>query len=155
MSKPLDPTDRKIVNALIADGRQTINELSERVGLTPSPCWQRVRRLEREGYITGYTARVEFRLLGYTDIVLIDVSLNRHDEDVLETFGAAAASMPEVMGVHLTTGEFDFLIKVAVEGAQGLEDFLFRKLYKIEGIRNTRTSFIIRSLKDTHAPYPV
>lgn len=155
MSKPIDSTDRKILNALIADGRQTTNELSDRVGLTPSPCWQRVRRLEREGYITGYSALVDFRQLGYTDIVLIDVSLNSHDEDALGDFGARVAAMPEVTAVHLTTGEFDFLIKVAVSGAQGLEDFLFRKLYRIEGIRNTRTSFVIRSLKDTHTPYPV
>ncbi|MDJ1159954.1 Lrp/AsnC family transcriptional regulator [Chelatococcus sp. SYSU_G07232] len=154
MTRPLDQIDKRILNALVAEGRQTTNELSERVGLSPSPCWQRVRRLENEGYIQGYSALVDFRRLGYTDIVLIDIRLNSHDDDVLEKFGASIASLPEVMDVHLTTGEFDYFIKVAVKGAQGLEDFLFRKLYKIDGIRNTRTSFVIRSLKDTHAPYP-
>ncbi|KQZ15145.1 MULTISPECIES: Lrp/AsnC family transcriptional regulator [unclassified Mesorhizobium] len=155
MSKPIDATDRKILNALIADGRQTTNDLSQRVGLTPSPCWQRVRRLEREGYIKGYTTLVDFQQLGYTDTVLIDVTLNRHDEDVLRKFGTLVAALPEVMDVSLTTGEFDYFIKVAVKGAEGLEDFLFRKLYKIGGIQNTRTSFVIRSLKDMHAPSPL
>lgn len=154
MVKPLDQTDRKILNALLDDGRLTNNQLSEKVGLSPSPCWQRVRRLEKDGYIQGYTAVLDQTLLGASETVIIEVTLDRHDDDVLESLGQTMIEMPEVLEVYLTTGEYDYFIKVAVDGTAGYEEFLRKKLYRIPGIRHSRSSFALRCLKRSLSVVP-
>jgi Lrp/AsnC family leucine-responsive transcriptional regulator len=154
MPKPLDQIDRKILKSLLADARLTNNELGEKVGLSPSPCWQRVRRLQSDGYIQGYAAILDQALLGLTETVIIEVMLDRHDDKILENFGQAMAGIPEVLEVYLTTGEFDYFIIVAVDGTAGYEEFLRKKLYKIPGIRHSRSSFTLRCLKRTHSVVP-
>ena len=150
----LDSIDQRILSTLLADGRISNAALAERVGLSPSPCWQRVRRLEETGYIQGYAALLNQDLLGAPEIVMIDVILDHHDDDMLEEFGRAMLRMPEVLEVHLTTGEYDYLLKVAVKGTKGYEAFLREKLYRVKGIRPTRSSFVLRSLKDVQAFVP-
>jgi len=150
----LDSIDQRILSTRLADGRLSNAALAERVGLSPSPCWQRVRRLEETGYIQGYAALLNQDLLGAPEIVMIDVILDHHDDDMLEEFGRAMLRMPEVLEVHLTTGEYDYLLKVAVKGTKGYEAFLREKLYRVKGIRHTRSSFVLRSLKDVQAFVP-
>ena len=145
----LDSLDRRILHELSRDGRLSNSQLAEKVGLSPSPCWQRTRRLEGEGYITGYRAILSQEKLGMPETVLIEVTLDRHDDLVLETFGAAMAEMPEVLEVYLVSGEYDYLIKVAVAGTRGYEEFLRRRLYKVPGIRQSRSSFALRCLKQS------
>lgn len=147
MSRVLDRIDRKIMAALTDDGRLTNTQLAERVGLSAAPCWQRVRRLETEGYISGYAAILDQRMLGVRETVLLEVTLERHDDEAVANFGRAMAALPEVLEVYLTTGEYDYFIKVAVEGTQGYADFLAKKLYKIPGVRHSRSSFTLGCLK--------
>lgn len=154
MVKPIDRIDRKIMAALMEDGRLTNSQLAERVGLSAAPCWQRVKRLEREGYISGYTAILDQRLLGVKETVLLEVTLDRHDDEAVENFGRAMAAMPEVLEVYLTTGEYDYFIKVAVEGTQGYADFLGKKLYRIPGVRHSRSSFTLGCLKKSSSVSP-
>ena len=156
MTEPprLDRVDHRILRELVADGRMTNAQLSSKVGLSPSPCWQRVRRLESLGVITGYRAILDQAKLGAPEVVMIEVILNRHDDEVLETFGRAMQAMPEVLEVWLTTGEYDYLIKVAVEGTRGYERFLREKLYRVPGIQHSRSSFVLRSLKSVQAYLP-
>ena len=85
---------------------------------------------------------------------MIEVILERHDDETLETFGCQMLKMPEVLQVHLTTGEYDYLIKVAVDGTRGYEEFLRKKLYRVPGIRHSRSSFVLRTLKDVQAYLP-
>lgn len=153
-AQALDHIDRKILRALSEEGRLSNAALGERVGLSASPCWQRVKRLEEQGFILGYSAILNQEHLGAPEIVMIEVILERHDDDVLEEFGRAMERMPEVLEVHLTTGEYDYLIKVAVQGTKGYETFLREKLYRVRGIRHTRSSFVLRSLKDVQAFIP-
>lgn len=150
----LDRTDKKILAALLENGRLSNSALAEKVALTPSPCWQRVKRLESEGYIRGYTAILDQALLGLSEIVIIEVTLDRHDDAILEKFGQAMSELPEVLEVYLTTGEYDYLIKVAVNGTAGYERFLRNKLYKVPGIRHSRSSFTLRCLKHSYAVPP-
>ncbi|WP_246710258.1 Lrp/AsnC family transcriptional regulator [Martelella soudanensis] len=152
--KPLDAIDRKILRLLLEDARLSNTQIAERVGLSPSPCWQRIRRLESDGYITGYIAILDQALLGAAETVIIEITLDRHDDDVLEKFGRAMASMPEVLEVYLTTGEYDYLLKVAVDGTAGYEEFLRTRLYKVPGIRHSRSSFTLRCLKRMHSVIP-
>lgn len=152
MLSALDSIDRRILRELSKDGRITNAQLAERVGLSSSPCWQRTRRLEEEGYILGYTVLLDRDLLGVPETVLIEVSMDRHDEKILENFGRQMAELPEVTEVWLVTGEYDYMIKVAVNGTRGYEEFLLKKLHKVPGIRNSRSSFALRCLKQSGVP---
>ena len=154
MAKPLDRIDVKILKAMQENARLTNAELADKVGLSPSPCWQRVKRLESEGYIKGYSALLDQELMGKPETVIVEITLEKHDEDILDGFGKAMAAMPEVLEVYLTTGEYDYLIKVAVDGTAGYEEFLRNKLYKLRGIRHSRSSFTIRCLKRVQSVIP-
>ena len=154
MSYQLDSTDRRILKELIRDGSISNTQLAERVGLSPSPCWQRVRRMEDVGFIRGYTVILDRELMGVPETVLIEVTLDRHDDTVLETFGRQMAEMPEVMEVWLVTGEYDYLIKVAVNGTRGYEEFLRKRLYAVPGIRHSRSCFALRCIKQGGIPVP-
>ncbi|TDR93040.1 Lrp/AsnC family transcriptional regulator [Enterovirga rhinocerotis] len=145
--RSLDAIDRRILNELRRDGRLTAAELGHRVGLSSSPCWARVKRLEESGIIEGYAALVNQTKVGLPDTILIEVSLMHHDEDLLSRFGEALAGMPEVLEAYLVTGDYDYLIKVAVDGTSGYERFLRERLYRIPGIRQSRSLFALRCLK--------
>ncbi len=144
---PLDAIDQRILSALRGNARLTVNELAAQVGLSPSPCWTRVKRLEQSGVIQGYVAVLDHRALGLPNTVFVQVTLDRHDEKVLERFGEALARIPEVLEAHLVTGDYDYLIKVAVAGTDHYERFLREALYRIEGIRHSRSTFALRALK--------
>lgn len=152
--RDLDEIDRRILRELSRDGRLSNSQLADKVGLSASPCWQRTRRLENEGYISGYSAILNREMLGAGETVLIDVTLERHDDAVLEAFGRAMAEMPEVIEVWLVTGEYDYIIKVAVNGTRGYEEFLRRRLYRVPGIRHSRSSFALRCIKQGGVPIP-
>jgi Lrp/AsnC family leucine-responsive transcriptional regulator len=144
---PLDAIDRRILRTLFQDGRISNADLAARVGLSPSPCWKRVRALEARGFITGYGARLSREALGFPETVIINVTLESHNEDTLARFGAVLADIPEVMEAYLVTGDYDYLIRVAVAGTRHYESFLRETLYKIPGIRHSRSSFVLRELK--------
>ncbi|HJV02822.1 MAG TPA: Lrp/AsnC family transcriptional regulator [Burkholderiaceae bacterium] len=150
----LDEIDRRILRELRLDGRLSNTKLAEKVGLSTTPCWNRVRALEEHGVIEGYTALLSQQSLGYPDTVIIEVTLDRHDDEIFEKFGQALADLPEVMEAYLLTGEYDYLIKVAVAGTAGYEEFLRRKLYKLPGLRHSRSTFVLRCLKRSYSVVP-
>ncbi|AOY00227.1 Lrp/AsnC family transcriptional regulator [Jeongeupia sp. USM3] len=147
----LDEIDRKILRLLVNDGRLSNQKLAEQVNLSSTPCWNRVKALEEAGVISNYTAILDQRALGLPDIVIIEVTLERHDDEIFNRFGEALAQLPEVMEAYLVTGAYDYLIKVAVAGTEGYECFLRQKLYKLPGIRHSRSTFALRCLKRTHS----
>jgi Lrp/AsnC family leucine-responsive transcriptional regulator len=151
----LDLVDRKILSALRADGRLTMSELAAKVGLSQSPCWTRVKRLEASGAIEGYVALLDHKSIGVPNIVFVEVTLDRHDEKALEQFGAALARIPEVIEAYLVTGDYDYLVKVAVAGTEHYERFLRESLYRIAGIRHSRSTFALRALKRGISPDPM
>ncbi|MET3616352.1 Lrp/AsnC family leucine-responsive transcriptional regulator [Rhizobium aquaticum] len=153
--RPLDSMDRKILSALRVDGRLTIAELAAKVGLSSSPCWTRVKRLETSGVIAGYVALLDHRAMGLPNTVFVEVTLNQHDDKVLEAFGEALLRIPEVVEAHLVTGDYDYLIKLAVSGTEHYERFLREKLYKIPGIQHSRTTFGLRALKQSSSVDPL
>jgi Lrp/AsnC family transcriptional regulator, leucine-responsive regulatory protein len=150
----LDAIDRRILRELRNDGRLSNAKLAERVGLSPTPCWNRVRALEKSGVIKGYTALLNSKALGFPDVVIIEVTLDKHDERTLERFGQALADLPEVTEAFLVSGEYDYLIKVSVAGTEGYEDFLRRKLYRLPGFGNSRSMFSLRCLKRSASVEP-
>ena len=145
----LDEIDRKILRTLSRDGRISNQKLAETVNLSPTPCWHRVRALEESGHISGYVAVLDQRTLGLPDTVIIEVTVDRHDDEIFQRFSDALAELPEVMEAYLLSGEYDYLIKVAVSGTEGYERFLRQKLYKLPGVTHTRSTFTLRCLKRT------
>ncbi|SPU49337.1 Lrp/AsnC family transcriptional regulator [Bordetella trematum] len=149
MSVKLDETDLKILRELRQDGRLSNIRLAERVGLSPTPCWNRVRALEEAGVIEGYAALLSQKALGLPDTVLIEVTLEHHDEATLQRFGEEIIALPEVVEALLVTGEYDYLIKVAVSGTEGYEQFLRKRLYRLPGLRHSRSTFVLKRLKQS------
>jgi Lrp/AsnC family leucine-responsive transcriptional regulator len=150
----MDAIDRRILRALARKGRLTNAELAEEVGLSPSPCWTRVKRLEQAGTIRGYAAILDQAALGLPDTVFIEIMMDRHDEDSLRRFEEAVEAVPEIRECHLITGEYDYMIKAAVGRTIGYERLLRDRLYRLPGVRHTRTSFALRCLKQELSPVP-
>jgi Lrp/AsnC family transcriptional regulator, leucine-responsive regulatory protein len=142
----VDAIDKKILRALSRRGRLTNAELAEEVGLSPSPCWT--------GVIKGYAALLDQAALGLPDTVFIEVMMERHDEEQLRRFEAAVKEIPEILECHLVTGEYDYVVKAAVGGTMGYERLLRDRLYRLPGVRHTRTSFALRCLKRELSPVP-
>ena len=150
----MDAIDRRILRALHRNARLTNAELAEEVGLSPSPCWTRVKRLEQAGVIKGYVAILDQAKLGLPDTVIIEVMMERHDDEQLRRFEQAVMDMPEVIEAWLVTGEYDYIIKAAVGGTAGYERLLRQNIYRLPGVRPTRTCFALRCLKQSWPPAP-
>ena len=148
----LDKFDISILEALQKDARLSLQDLGKSVGLTASPCWTRVKRLEDAGVIEGYTVRLSPEKLGLPETVILHVSLDSHSDEALFEFGRALEDIPEVLEAFLVSGDYDYYIRVAVEDTRGYERFLREKLYKIPGIRNSKSSFVLRRLKQSQLP---
>ena len=148
----LDKFDISILEALQKDARLSLQDLGKIVGLTASPCWTRVKRLEDAGIIEGYTVRLSPEKLGLPETVILHVSLDSHSDEALFEFGRALESIPEVLEAFLVSGDYDYYIRVAVEDTRSYERFLREKLYKIPGIRNSKSSFVLRRLKQSQLP---
>ncbi|MEH6651000.1 MAG: Lrp/AsnC family transcriptional regulator [Motiliproteus sp.] len=153
-NESIDAIDRSILRTLVAEGKIKNKDLAERVALSASPCWQRVRRLEEEGYITGYSAILDPERLGAPDTVFVEIQMDKHDAHHPEELGAALAALDEVLEIHLTTGSYDYILKVAVYGTKGFEEFIRGKLSKISGIRHSRSSFALKCLKRAQVHIP-
>jgi Lrp/AsnC family leucine-responsive transcriptional regulator len=150
----LDAADRRILAALRADGRLSNARLAELVGLSPTPVWNRVRRLEEQGVITGYTADIDQKALGLADTVFIEITLDRHDLGLVQDFGEKLARIGNVLEVFMVSGDYDYLARVAVDGTAGYERFLRESLYRLPGVRNCRSVFTLRTLKRGSSPDP-
>jgi Lrp/AsnC family transcriptional regulator, leucine-responsive regulatory protein len=150
----MDKIDRKILRALHHDARITNLALADKVCLSTSPCSARVRRMEQEGVIQQYVTIFDRNSIGLPDTAIIEFMFERQDEESLKRFEDKISNMPEVIEAHLITGEYDCFMKVAVAGTKGYEEFLVNKLWKIEGIKNTRSSLTLRCFKQNYSPAP-
>jgi Lrp/AsnC family transcriptional regulator, leucine-responsive regulatory protein len=143
----LDTIDLKILQSLQADARLTNVELANQVGLSPSPCLNRVRALEKSGYISRYVTLLDPLRVGLKVSVFIQVTLEKQIEPALETFERAIRERPEVMECYLMTGDADYLLRVVVPDLQALEHFILAFLSKVPGVGNIRSSFALKQVK--------
>ena len=142
----MDQIDRQIIAALQRDGRQKLAELSAAVGLSPTPCARRIARLERDGIITGYSARVDQERLGLPLNVFIFIELDIQSRDAIQKFETALRRFDEVMECYLMTGTRDVLIRVVAADLSAFDTFLEAGLMRIGGIRSMRSSFALRTM---------
>jgi Lrp/AsnC family leucine-responsive transcriptional regulator len=147
----LDALDTKILAALQQDGRLSNVELAEQVGLSPSPCLRRVKRLEEEGYIAGYKAKVDRRRLGLGMTVFVGVKFDTHRDANARAFQEAVLTFPEVVACHMVSGEMDFLVEVVVADLTAYDAFLSRTLLRLPMVRDIRSNFAIRTVKSDGA----
>ena len=148
----MDKIDQKILRALQADGRASLQDIGKAAGLSASPCWERIRKMEQSGVIEGFTVRLNAPALGLHDTVLVQLTLDSHTDNTLEKFGETLAAIPEVVEAYLVSGEYDYLLRVAVKDTRDYERLLREKLYKIKGIRHSKSSFVLRTLKKADLP---
>ena len=147
----LDALDSKILAALQEDGRLSNVELAERVGLSPSPCLRRVKRLEEEGYIAGYKAKVDRRRLGLGMTIFVGVKVDGHRDANATAFQDAVRKLPEVVACHMVSGEADFLLEVVVADLAAYDAFLSHSLLRMPMVRDIRSNFAIRTVKSDGA----
>jgi Lrp/AsnC family leucine-responsive transcriptional regulator len=140
----IDELDLRILDRLQANGRMTNQELSDQIGLSPSPCLRRVRQLEGAGVITGYVALVDPGAIGLSVTAFVRVRLDQQDDRHLAAFESAVAEFPEVMECYLMTGEADYQLRVLVGSLNEFEDFLRHRLTRIDGVAQVTTSFALR-----------
>jgi len=150
----LDAIDRRIIAALQADGRLSNVQLAERVGLSPSPCLRRLKRLEREGYIEGYRAVLRRGRVGLGLTVFVGVKIDGHANDRAEAFQEVIINMPEIIACHLVAGDVDYLLEVVVPDLEHYQQYLVGKLLNLSIIREVRSNIAIQTLK-AGAPLPL
>lgn len=147
-----DRHDLAILRELLFDSRKTLQDIGTAVKLSPTTCWSRIRRLEAEGVITKYSVEVDRARLGYGDTVIVQLTLESHTDETLYEFGRLLAEIPEVMDAYLVSGDYDYFIRIAVRDTRDYERLLREKLYKIPGIRHSKSNFVLRVLKDVNVP---
>jgi DNA-binding Lrp family transcriptional regulator len=147
----IDDIDRAILSLLQEDGRTTNADLARAVGLSAAATHARVRRLEREGLIRGYVALLDRELAGFDLLCFVSVSLQLHQPALVTSFPQTVGAIPEVLECHHVTGEYDYLLKVAVRNRHDLERFIVDRLTPIPGVAKVQTSLVLRELKATTA----
>lgn len=151
--KPLDRTDRRILECLQAEGRISNVALARKVNLTPTLCLERVKRLERDGYIRGYTALLDPELVDAGLLVFVEIDLTRTSPDVFRDFRREASQLPQVLDCHLVSGNFDYLIKARVRDMQEYRVLLGEKILSLPGVNGSRSYVVMEQVKETtHLP---
>ena len=143
----LDAIDRRILAVLQENARVSNVELAESAGVSASPCWRRVRELERTGVISRYVTLVDPAALGLPVSVFIQVSLEKQVESALEVFENAILQRPEVMECYLMTGDADYMLRVVVADLEAYERFLMDHLTRVPAVANIRSSFALKQVK--------
>ena len=149
MRRELDRIDRNILRALQKNGRISFVELGETVGLSTSPCLERVRRLEMTGYIRDYTAVLNPKLLNAGLLVYVEISLEYTTPDIFEQFSASVRDIPQVLECHLVSGEFDFLLKVRIADMTAYRELLGEILHRLPGVRDSKSYVVMEEVKET------
>jgi DNA-binding Lrp family transcriptional regulator len=150
-----DAIGRRILATLQAHGRLTNQELADRVGLSPSPCWRRVKELEEAGVIRRYVALLDPEKVGAGECVFTLVNLEMHNRDSLAAFEQAVKDRPEILECYAITGDADFILKVHVPNIRAYDRLLNEVLFRIPGIKHVKSSFTLREVKyDTALPLP-
>jgi len=147
--KPLDRTDRRILECLQNDGRISNVQLARKVNLTPTPCIERVKRLERQGFIRGYTAILNPELVNASLLVFVEIDLSHKSPDAFRKFREEARKLPEIMECHLVSGNFDYLIKARVRDMKSYRELLGEKILSLPGVNGSRSYVVMEEVKET------
>ena len=154
-SMSLDAIDRRILQVLRANGRITVTELAETVNLSKTPCTERMRRLEKAGYITCYSARLDPAMLDLRMLVFVQVVLERTTTDVLDRFNAAVRRIAEVEAAHMIAGGFDYLLKVRARDMAHYRKLLGDRIGALPGVSQTHTFAVMETVIENDGVNPL
>jgi Lrp/AsnC family transcriptional regulator, leucine-responsive regulatory protein len=143
----LDLTDKKILRLLQENALITTKELAAKLHLTPTPVYERIKRMEREGYIQKYVAILDKKKMKKGLVVFCNVTLRQHARQIGEKFVKDIVALPEVMECYNVSGEYDFMLKVMVEDMEEYQKFIMNKLASIENIGSTHSLFVMGEIK--------
>ena len=146
----LDATDQRILSLLQADGTPTHPQLAEQVALSVTPCWRRLKRLEEDGFITGYQANLSRRKLGLDVLAYVQVSFLVVTDQSIRHFEALLQSRPEVMSCHKVTGQADYMLQVVAKDLDAYGDFVENVLRLVPGVSTIHASLAMREIKTSH-----
>lgn len=144
----IDRIDRKLLDLIAADGRMTLADLSDAVGLSKSPCQTRLRRLEKDGYVLGYHAQLNFEKLGEAHVAFVQVSLSDTRAAALRAFNAAVQDLPAVEACHMIAGGFDYLLKVRTKDINAYREVLAEQISALPHVASTSTFVSMQSVKE-------
>lgn len=147
----LDLIDLRILKELQADGRISFTELAPKVGLTTSPCLERVRRLERAGVIKGYGATLDPHAVDAGLLVFIELSLTYSSGDIFADFKRAIRKLPQILECHLVSGDFEYLLKARLKDMNAYRELLGEIVRLLPGVRNSKTLVVMEEVKETTA----
>lgn len=145
----LDPFEVKILREMQRDISQTTAEIAERVGLSASPCWRRIDRLERDGFIRKKVALIDRRKVGLNAQVFAQVKLNAHGRANLDEFSDAISRLPEVLDAYVVMGSTDFMLRVVAKDIDAYERFFFNQLSKLPGVQEINSIVALSEIKST------
>ncbi|TFH74684.1 AsnC family transcriptional regulator [Gammaproteobacteria bacterium LSUCC0112] len=148
-SRELDNIDRNILRIIQREGRISFVELGEKVGLSTTPCMERVRRLEREKFILGYGARLNPQKLQANLLVFVEISLESKSASIFDDFRRAVIKLPHVLECHLVSGDFDYLIKARISEMASYRKLLGDILLKLPGVRESKSYIVMEEIKET------
>ena len=151
----LDKTDQLLMHALQENARLTSGELAQRVNLSQSPSWRRIKQLEDAGVITGYHAALDRRAVGYGVLAFVLVAIDHQNEESSRSFEAAVCALPEVVMFHGISGPEDFLLVVVARDLDAYSELLQRKLHRLPGVRQMQTHFSLQEFKGRIGGLPV
>jgi Lrp/AsnC family leucine-responsive transcriptional regulator len=152
--KTLDRTDRNILRQLQAEGRISNTELARRVNLSPTPCSERIKALEKQGFIDSYRAILNPKLLKLELLIFVEITLQRTSPDVFAEFREAVQQLPEILECHLVSGDFDYLIKARVADMKAYRALLGETLLTLPGVSNSKTYVVMEEVKENR-PLPI
>ena len=142
-----DSASVRILQELQRDARQTVQQIAERVGLSSTPCWKRIKDMEAAGVIRGYSALVDRDRVGLHLMVVVEVNLGQHSEEQVQQFERAVAATPQIVRCLSTTGQADYILTVVVPGIAEYEQFLHGTLFKLPGVTHVRSSIVLKEVK--------
>lgn len=145
----IDEFEKKILRELQRDATLTTAEIATRVGLSISPCWRRIDRLQREGYIRKHVAILDRRKLGFNAHVFAQVKLNAHGRSNLDEFSKAIQGFPEVLDAYVLMGTTDFMLRIVTENIDAYERFFFDQLSKLPGVQEINSTVALSEIKST------
>jgi len=143
----LDRIDARLLTELQQDGRRTVVELSERIGLSGTPCARRIRQLEQNGVIQGYTAVVDPVRLGLTVQAFVQVKLERQTDDNVAQFQKELEALDAVVSCYAVTGEYDFLLQVITTDLNALSNIVLKTLLSIRSVRDVHSNIVLQTIK--------
>jgi len=146
--KKIDRIDRNILTILQREGRISYTELADRVGLSTTPCMERVKRLERDGFITGYHARVDPRMLNYNLLVFVEIALSYQSPDAFDRFSRAVSTLPYILECHLVSGDADYLLKARLHDMSQYRELLGDMLLTLPGVKNSKSYIVMEEVKE-------